>query len=73
MTPLPWSDFFTDAVEGESSMSNSFDFKRSREDEATFRTWRRGMVMFYGGIGLVVTTAVIAAHFVNVAMHVATR
>jgi hypothetical protein len=54
-------------------MNRSFDFKRSPEDKATFRKWRRGMVMFYGGVGLVVTTAVIAAHFVNVAMHVATR
>jgi hypothetical protein len=54
-------------------MSNSFDFKHSPEDERTFRTLRRGMVMFYGGVGLVVTTMVIAAHFVNVAMHVATR
>jgi hypothetical protein len=54
-------------------MSNSFDFKHSPRDEATFRKWRRGMVMFYGGIGLAVTATVIAAHFVNVAIHVATR
>jgi hypothetical protein len=63
----------TESFEGESSMSNSFDFKHSPRDEATFRKWRRGMVMFYGGIGLAVTATVIAAHFVNVAIHVATR
>jgi hypothetical protein len=54
-------------------MSKSFDFKRSPEDEATFRNWRRGMAMFYGCIGFVVTAAVIAAHFADAAMHVASR
>jgi hypothetical protein len=54
-------------------MNRSSDFKRSPEDAATFRTWRRGMVMFYGAIGLVVMVAVIAAHFADVAMHVASR
>jgi hypothetical protein len=52
---------------------NRFDFKRSPEDEATLRKWRRGMVMFYGSIGLVVMAAVIAAHFADVATHVASR
>ena len=54
-------------------MHSSFDFKRSPEDEATFRKWRRGMVMFYGSIGLVATAAVIAARFVEAALHVASR
>ncbi len=54
-------------------MSNSFDFKRSPEDEATFRDWRRRIVIFYGGIGLVVTVVVIVAHLVNVAPHIASR
>jgi hypothetical protein len=52
---------------------NRSDFKRSPDDETTFRTWRRGMVMFYGAIGLVVTVAVITAHFADAAMHVASR
>ena len=36
-------------------MNKSFDFKRSPEDAATFRKWRRGMAIFYGSIGLMVT------------------
>jgi hypothetical protein len=59
--------------EGVSPMMRPFDFKRSPEDEATFRKWRRGMVTFYACIGLVVTAVVIAAHFADVAMHVASR
>jgi hypothetical protein len=54
-------------------MSRSLDSTRSPEDEATFRKWRRGLVMLYGGIGLVVTAAVIAVHFAAIAMHVASR
>jgi hypothetical protein len=54
-------------------MNRSFDFKRSPEDEATLRKWRRGMVMFYGSIGLVLTAAVIAVRFVEAALHVASR
>jgi hypothetical protein len=54
-------------------MSSSFDFKRSPEDEATFRKWRRGMVVLYGSIGLVFTAAVIVARVVDAAMHVASR
>jgi hypothetical protein len=54
-------------------MSRSFDFKHSPEDEATLRKWRRGMAMFYGTIGLVVMAVVIAAHFADVAMRVASR
>jgi hypothetical protein len=54
-------------------MNRSSDFKRTPADEATFRKWRRGMVMFYGCIGVVVMAAVIAAHFADVAMHVASR
>jgi hypothetical protein len=54
-------------------MSRSFDFKRSPEDEATFRKWRRGLVMLYGGVGLFVMAAVIAVHFAAIAMHVASR
>jgi hypothetical protein len=53
-------------------MNSPFDLKRSPEDETTFRKWRRGLVMFYGAIGLVFTAA-IAAHFVNAALHVASR
>jgi hypothetical protein len=54
-------------------MSGSFDFKRSPEDEATFRKWRRGLVMLYGGIGFFVMVAVVAVHFAAIAMHVASR
>jgi hypothetical protein len=53
-------------------MNRSFDFKPPPEDEATFRRWRRGLVMLYGSIGLVFTV-LIAAHFVNAALHVASR
>jgi hypothetical protein len=53
-------------------MNGSFDFKRSPEDEATFRKWRRGTMMLYGSIGLFFTV-MIAAHFVNAALHVASR
>jgi hypothetical protein len=52
---------------------NRLDFTRSPVDGATFRKWRRGMAMFYGLIGLVVMAVVIAAHFADVAMHVASR
>jgi hypothetical protein len=53
-------------------MNSPFDLERSPEDETTFRKWRRGLVVFYGAIGLVFTAA-IAAHFVNAALHVASR
>ena len=54
-------------------MNRSFDFKRFPEDAATFRKWRRGMVMFYGSIGLMVMAVVILVHVADVAMHVASR
>jgi hypothetical protein len=53
-------------------MNGSFDFEGSPQDEATFRKWRRGMVVLYGSVGLFLT-AVIAAHLVNAALHVASR
>jgi hypothetical protein len=54
-------------------MNKPFDFRLSPQDAATFRRWRRGMVVFYGSVGLLVAAVLIAAHFADVALHVASR
>jgi hypothetical protein len=43
----------------------------SPEDEATYVKWRRGMVIFYGSIGLVAVAAFLAAHFSHPALQLA--
>jgi hypothetical protein len=50
---------------GETPMSKPFNFNRSPEDEATYAKWRRGVVMFYGCIGLVAIVAVLVVHLAN--------
>jgi hypothetical protein len=52
-------------------MSKPFHFKRSPEDEATYAKWRRGMCVFYGCIGLVVTSVFFGAHFSRLALQIA--
>lgn len=54
-------------------MNKPFDFSHSPQDAATFRKWRRGMAMFYATVGLLVAAMLIAAHFADAALHVATR
>jgi hypothetical protein len=52
-------------------MSKPFNFKRSPEDAATYAKWRRGMCIFYGCIGLVVASVLLAAHFSHLALQLA--
>jgi hypothetical protein len=49
------------------------DFKRSPEDQATIAKWRRGMLMFYGSVGLALATVMTVAHFAHVATQSAGR
>jgi hypothetical protein len=44
-------------------MSKSFPIGRSLEDEATYVKWRRGIFIFYTGVGLVAAGVISAAHF----------
>jgi hypothetical protein len=44
-------------------MSKPFPTRRSLEDEATYVKWRRGMYIFYTGVGLVAAGVISAAHF----------
>lgn len=50
-----------------------YDFERSPEDQATIAKWRRSVLMFYGGIGLVLIAIVAAAHIAHVAPLFASR
>jgi hypothetical protein len=50
-----------------------YDFKRSPEDRATVARWRRGALVFYGSIGLMVVVVVAVAHFARLAMQFASR
>jgi len=49
------------------------NFKRSPEDQATIARWRRGVLMFYGSIGLVLAAVMTVAHFAHVAMQFASK
>jgi hypothetical protein len=46
-------------------------FASSSEDEATYAKWRRGMVIFYGSMGLVAVAVFLAAHFSHPALQLA--
>jgi hypothetical protein len=46
-------------------------FRRSPEDEATYVKWRRGIFIFYGGVGLAVAGVGFAAHFSRLAFQLA--
>ena len=55
----------------ETLMSTPFNFNRSPEDEKTYAKWRRGVVIFYGCIGLAVVGVVFVAHFSRLAFQLA--
>jgi hypothetical protein len=44
-------------------MSKPFPIGRSLEDEATYVKWRRGILIFYTGVGLAAAGVISAAHF----------
>jgi hypothetical protein len=46
-------------------------FNRSPEHEATYAKWRRGVLIFYGCIGLAATAIAAAAHFSGLAFQTA--
>jgi hypothetical protein len=46
-------------------------FAGSPEDKATYAKWRRGIVIFYGSVGLVAVAVFLAAHFSHLAFHAA--
>jgi hypothetical protein len=46
-------------------------FANSPEDEATYVKWRRGMMIFYGSIGLLAVAVFLAAHFSHPALQLA--
>ena len=50
-----------------------FDFERSPDDQATIVKWRRRVLMFYGGVGLVLIAVVAAAHIAHVVPLFASR
>jgi hypothetical protein len=49
------------------------DFARSPADQATITSWRRGVLMLYGSVGLVLVAVIAGAHFAHVAMQIASR
>jgi hypothetical protein len=46
-------------------------FRRSPEDEAIYAKWRRGVLIFYGCIGLAVITVAAVARLSGVAFQAA--
>jgi hypothetical protein len=46
-------------------------FAGSPEDKATYAKWRRGIVIFYGSVGLVAVAVFLAAHFSYLALQLA--
>jgi hypothetical protein len=52
-------------------MKSRLDFMTSPEDRATFARWLRGVVLFYGGVGLMVVAALVVARFAEIATQVA--
>ncbi len=49
------------------------DFERSPEDQATIAKWRRGVLIFYGSVGLALIAIVAAAHIAHVVPLFASR
>jgi hypothetical protein len=50
-----------------------YDFKQSPEDQATVARWRRGVLMFYGSIGLILVAVMTVAHVAHIAIQFASR
>jgi hypothetical protein len=50
-----------------------YDFRQSPHDQATITRWRRGVLMFYGSIGLVLAAVMTVAHFTHLATQLAHR
>jgi hypothetical protein len=54
-------------------MNKPFDFNRSPEDQATYAKWCRGVVIFYGCIGLLAITALVGLQLAHVTVQMAGR
>jgi hypothetical protein len=46
-------------------------YASSPEDHATYVKWRRGVLIFYGCIGLVMVAAIAVAEFAGIAVQIA--
>jgi hypothetical protein len=52
-------------------MSKPFPIGRALEDEATYVKWRRGIIIFYTGVGLAAAGVISAAHFARLSIQFA--